>query len=548
MKSIAKNLSLLTMILIGHGCNEKISPELQNGNSTTVPPTITPTEYYFKLTNNSPKVLNYVLHRTGVNRETTECSVSSTIALDNDSYRSDVTGNGFDDRTKDIACYMEAEELALFFNGLSYKVEASLNTCEYIAYTPYSYFDGIPGSTSPNWSGIVCDDPVGTAEFLADPGSVAYAISIGAHNDNVGPINTPINCNTMVDTNLPAGSRTAFPIPDDFQTMCKYDYTDAGGGSNGNGENCDIGIQNIKLMRVYNVATSPAPTDADFAPVADKRHSCGGKVAACVAGAIRSDSFFDGAVSGSNIISTTSNTDFSFTFELPKLIGSRSNMVDIVNYRRGLASLNLDYKDYHTDDTYWGDTNYRYTFDPALMEKFAANKHPNDTTIVTSTVAINYGVAQNGYRSTPLAADPFLGVMGNKINPFYTFLCLDRSFDVKARIRMVVRDWDRVFPSNTVSMSYISDVFEASAGRRQDLPDDEEENPGDDGEYGFFNDKDDWDVMVPMRRWQQDDILDPYPHGVYTNGSGIVWEPDYDYLGLTGPWFQPSIFPNGGQP
>ena len=546
MKRITKSLSLLTMLTLSYGCNEKISPELQTGNSTTVPPTITPTEYYFRLTNNSPAVLNYVLHRTGVNRETVECSVTSTVALDNDSFRSDVSGNGFDDRSKDIACYMEAEELALYFNGLNFNVEASLNTCDYISYSPYSYFDAIPGNTSPKWAGVVCDEPVTTADFTADAASVAHALLIGAHNDNTGPIDTPINCNTMVDTNVAAGSRVAFPIPDDFQKMCVYDYTDAGAGGEGNGQNCDIGIQNIKLMRVYNVATPPAPTDATYEEIADERHNCGGKVAACVAGAIRTDSFFDGAISGSSILATTSNSDFSFSFELPKLIGNRSNMVDIVNYRRGLASLHLDYKDYHTDNTYWGDATYRYSFDPSLMEKYAANKHPNGTTIISSAQAQSYGFLLNGLTATPLAAEPFLGVEGNKINPFYTFLCLDRAFDVKARIRMVVRDWDRVFPSNTASMSYISDVFEASAGRRQDVPSDEEEVPGDDGDYGFFNDKDDWDVLIPMRRWRKDDVTLPYPHGVYTNNSGIVWEPDNEYLQLSLPWFLPNYFPKAG--
>jgi hypothetical protein len=548
MKSTAKSLSLLTMLLVGYGCNEKISPELQNGNSTTLPPTIVPTEYYFRLTNTNPTVLNYVLHRTGANNQTAECSVTSNIALSNDMYRADVSANTFDNRTTDIACFMEAEELALAFNGLRYQIEASENTCEYISYSPYSYFDAIPGTTNPSWAGIICETPVGTADFLADAGSVNYAIQIGAHNDPAVIPTSPIPCNRMVDTNLPAGSRTPFPIPANFQSMCKFDYTLNGGGTSGNGMNCDSGVQNIKLMRVYNTATAPAPTDADFDPVADARHGCGGSTAACVYGAIRAETKLDGKINGSTITPLSVNSVAAKEYVLPDHFDSRSTQNDIVNYRRGLASLHLDYKDYYTSNSYWGNTTYRTTFEPSLMEKYAANFHPNGTPILASATVDAYGVATHGYTASPLAAEPFLGVKGNKINPFYTFLCLDRAFDVKARIRMIVRDWDRVFPSNTISMTYITDVFEPIASRRQDLPDAEEENAGDLGDWNNFNDRDDWDVQIPMRRWRQNDVLFPHPQGVYTNASGIVWEPDYDLLGLSYPWFQPQFFPNAGAP
>lgn len=531
MKSIAKSLSLLTMILMGYGCNEKISPELQNGNSTTIPPTVTPTEYYFRLVNNSPTVLNYVLHRTGASNQTTNCSVSGTTAFSSDLFSADVQANGFDQRTYDISCFMEAEELALYFNGLNYKIEASMNTCEYIAYTPYGYYDAIPGNSSATFEGITCGEDTSAPNPLdVSAFAVANGLVYGAGS-------TPIGCNQMVDTSIATVAlREVFTIPEDDQVLCKYDHTDNGGSPNSNGQNCDTGRITFEITEAFDSDTE-APYVFNTRAVSKDPHNCGGTVAACVNGPIRQESQLDGSAFGSVIYNSELNTNYEKSYSLPALIGVRSGMYDIVNFRKGLASYNLDYGDYNSiNDTNWGNTTYRTSFDPGLIERWANNRDASNSVIFSASAAETVGYTQFGMTATPLAADPFLGF--SKVSPLYNFLCLDRAFEIKARIRMVVRDWDRVFPNNTTSMSYISDVFEPILSRRQDLPSDEEEVPGDGGVYMYYNDKDDWDVLIPMRR-SAGASPQVYAPGQYDpDGAG----PEVAYT----LWWDSSIFPMEG--
>jgi hypothetical protein len=91
-------------------------------------------------------------------------------------------------------------------------------------------------------------------------------------------------------------------------------------------------------------------------------------------------------------------------------------------------------------------------------------------------------------------------------NPFYIFECLDSARELKARIRMVVRDWDRIFwdtnidGSDNSNLELLSDIYMTSDPSinnhaRMDYmaidPDDELSN---------FNDYLDWDDLIPMAR------------------------------------------------
>ena len=533
MKSMMKNLALMSMGLMIYSCNEKISPELQNGNSTTVPTVIVPTDYYFQVTNNSPVVLNYLLHRTGPGKATTECKINSTgIPLSSTLYVGDAA-TAFDSKAYDIACYLEAEELSMFFNGLSFKVEASKNTCEYVGYAPYSYFDAIPGVTTANWRGVKCEQDVGTVDAQA-------TVALPSGVDVLGGATRQIGCEEMVDTSIPLDSdRLIIPIPDNYQPLCAFDYSTNGGG---NSQNCDSGRMKIDITSVSKV-TPPDPAPAYFtsAPISTPDHICGGSTTACVEGAIKSVSSLNGT-RGTEIVNSTMNEDFSKEYSLPALMGVRSSNVDIVNYRRGLASKHLNFKDYtSTNEPLWSDTNYNKAFDPSLMEAYAANKTPDGNPIIdvaggaasphVSNASFLLKQKELGYMATPLAADPYLGTV-SRVNPFYTFYCLDRAFEIKARIRMVVRDWDRVFPSTTSDLELISDVYKNINARSQDLPTDEEEIPGDFGNANYYNDIYDWDTWVHLDR------SDPNSIGVYDPGF-TFWSPT---LG----WWNPIIFPNQG--
>ena len=553
MKSMITNLLLLTMGFTVYSCNEKISAELESGNSTTVPPVIVPSQYYFKVTNQSPVVLNYVLHRTGAGNATKECTISSSgTAFTNGLYVGESTAP-HDSKMFDISCFMEAEELSLHFNGLNFNIESSPNTCEYVGYAPYSYLDNIPGSSTATYAAIECSDEARSSGLS----TAAIATAAGVIDQS-----GPVSCGYMVDLSVPVGQRVRRAIPKELQKLCAYDYSDTTVDDDG-GQNCDVGKININSTNVVlvpavaaipdnpltlvdeTVVGVPAYLTTDASSVTN--HSCDGKVRNCMEGAFRQEPALAASATNTSVIyNTNQNQTFVKEVKLPSLMGKRSFNSDIVNFRRGLASMDLNYLDYSTgNQANWADSNYNKAFDPNLIEKYAANRNPDGTYIINylGTPAANVNptvtyaawqtkIRQNGWTSQPYGADPFLGYNGARTNPFYTFYCLDRAQEIKARIRLVVRDWDRVFPSATSEMELISDVHKSVSARRQDLPIDEQEIPGDPGNYNYFDDKYDWDVRVQMTR------TDPNGIGVYDPGF-TRWQPTYG-------WWDPLVFPQEG--
>jgi hypothetical protein len=492
MKSLPIHLFLL---LLAFGCNEKISPELNSGGSSTTLPPPSPdsstSEFYFQVTNQSNVVLNYVLHRTGLNHESTPCKISSTVPLDDGMFKGE-NGSPFGDRLYDIACYFEAEELALFYNGIKFNIEASPNTCDYVAYTPYSYFERMPGTTAAQFHGIEC----GEGDAAPDPGDVAiYATTNGLLKSDGGPI----GCNEMIDKSTPQIKRQIKSINVDKKQFCAFDYTSS------QGPNCDTGSVRFTVHKL-SISGDPAEFKGEVSE--ENTTSCGGKVAACVNGAIRRESTLANATFGTVIYDTEKNMEFKRSHELPgaSSFSSGGSHLNIVNFRRGLASRDLDYVNYlDVNETNWIAEPERYNFDPSVMESFSINQTIAGAALRSTEEATDWFINKYGYSGAPLAADPFLAMnIANRTSPFYNFLCLDRAFEIRARIRMVVRDWDRVFPSNNVSLSYISDIFEDVDNRRQDNPRElQVAEVG--GIFTPYNDVNDWDDLIPMRRDLDDD-------------------------------------------
>jgi hypothetical protein len=129
----------------------------------------------------------------------------------------------------------------------------------------------------------------------------------------------------------------------------------------------------------------------------------------------------------------------------------------------------------------------------------------------------------------PLAADPYMGI-GTHVNPYYTMYCLDAAYDIKARIRLVVREWDRVFPTTSSDIEYVSDLH-LGINARQDVPGQVEITDDMDGIVNF-NDIGSWDEFAPMSRFPG--IYDPLV---------TYWTPYLDPTYVDG-WFNPLIFPN----
>ena len=517
MKIILRNLSLLAMALATFSCNEKISPQLQNGSSTTLGGGSgqQPNEYYIKITNQSPVVLNYVLHRTGEGKKVAPCQVNSSgTAFSSDLFLAE-SATPYDDKIFDISCFFEAEELSLHFNGLSFQIEASKNTCDYISYMPYSYYNGIPGKTTANWLGINCDGAAPTPLQVSNLGATYSGAA------------TPIGCGQMVDTNLPVASRKPVDIVDEYKTFCAFDYSE---NTEGFKQNCDVGKMSFKIWNfVKDVDAVTVGDQSGFLDFKIDSYKCGGKVEACIEGAIKNVSKIADKGFAEEITEAVLNQEFKIPYKLAPLEGTRFGNVDIVNFRRGLASLDLNYGDYTPASESslasgvpsWQNTNDLKSFDPNLMEAYALNKYPEiSTRKVISQTQLDAQASRDGWKKTPYAADPFLSTdpSASRISPFYTVLCLDKDKDIKARIRMVVRDWDRTFATNSEDLEYISDVNKAEVDRRQDKPTFSLELPGDPNASNLWNDYSDWDNLVWLKR------NSPSVDGTYSAGF-TTWEP-----------------------
>lgn len=603
MKMVQK-LSLLVMAMTLASCNEKVSPELQQGSATTPDnsggPTIVPEKYYFKLTNTAPVILNYKLHKTGAGNKSALCEVTDTNPLTNAGFRTaDPLLSPPGTSKNDITCYLEAEELSLRAGGLSFQIEASPNTCEFVSYGPFSYYNRMPGTSSGSYTAVVCmtDETNQSHINTLNPGP--YDNSSFLSYDTGGGVFANTSCNTVLSESTPlAGDgalgnvpriRQPFPLPEKDQHLCMYDYTEAGG------PNCDEGVISIREYQVtYDSAkadasgqaartSAEATAKADYSDGSDddgagpddgttsitpaeqtaittagntaynnayaawqptaksvyRTVRCGGSAANCIEGPIRKHST---DTTRTNLISTTEfDKPFSVKYDYDNLLPDRDGNFVYANYRRDLANSNIAYgtSEKPHNATYtgaWASAAFGKIFEANLMERYSRNLNYNQTSMISQTINYTDGLntimernlqQDNRYNARPLAAEPYVGLgYSYYTNPYYTFYCLDTAYDIKARIRLVVRDWDRIFPTDS-SQELLSDMNLGSSAR-QDLQN-FVEDPDSEDDYNDFNDLYDWDDMISMER--------------YISGGVLLYRPLPD-LTYTDGFFNPSQFPN----
>jgi hypothetical protein len=524
---LSKKLFFIFSLVVLASCNEKVAPELKNsgvtdGTSDSETGTVDEDKFYFRLKNNSSKLLNYQLHRTGPNNfngdagETGECKIHSSLPFSNELFTAEATATGptieHDSKVYDISCYYDMEELALYANGFEFEVETAANACEYVAYSPFSFFERMPGNSTKTVTKVICDSDVPDAGDAADEANVDGATTQAA-------------CNQYLDNTAltEGGAAEPFSLADE-QDLCLFDYSDETGEGIYAGQNCDIGTITVNDVTV----TYDEDTTSYTATTTQREIECGGRIANCIQGPIR-DTELTGTI-GAIFYYPDADEKFTQEYSMEARIGSgiRSSLY-YANYRSTLANPDIDYGDY-TDDSLqgvWSDITdpARKVYDPEVMEYFANNQlYKDDTEIIDSTELDAASIASVHHYGIPYAADPFLGLV-KKTQPFYSFYCLDAAFDVKAKIRMVVREWDRTLSKNASLENltdYIGDDTGSNTTSRQDNPVDQE-IPGYPGFYNNFNDSGDFDNLIPMIR---------------TTGTPATVEPVDSF-------FNSDIFPNG---
>jgi hypothetical protein len=533
MKSLLKNLLLLSMGLMIYSCNEKISPELLNGNSTTVPTAIVPTDYYFKVENTSATILNHKLHRTGPNKQASNCEITSNSitngALSSENFSNEnistPASTNWDSKKFDISCFFEAEELSLYYSGFKFKVSASPNTCAHVGYAPFSFYDKIAGSSSTTYTYVNCD-----AAVIGSASTVAAGAIPG--NGTVYTGGAQLDCGEYGDQNVPAASRAMRDFESE-EELCSFNYQD---------KKCDEGIITIKDIDVKWVpeVTLPVPAAAHAEATAGATRilDCGGNHLNCVEGPMKKLSYIY-AASSTELNPTTYNEAFSKEYSYAGSYPARRSNKQYANFRRNLANPNIDFVDsdqtlgaaYSNPSTGYvskfGGAAPETSFQPLLMDLYSYNLRWDAATEVLSPATRAAQSISAGYTAIPFAAEPFLGFEDYRVNPFYTFYCFDEAYEIKGRIRMVVREWDRVYPTATTSLSYISDIGSLTSSRQDYAFGQTTENPGDPDGYNAYNDLKDWDDFLFMKRQL----------GGVTGST--LWEPSSGF-------FNSGIFTEGG--
>ncbi len=578
MKMVQK-LSLIAMAITLAACNEKVSPELQQGAAVDTPtdggPTIVPTEYYFRLKNTSPLILNYRLHKTGANNFDKACEIKGPTKLSNENYQASTA--------YDISCFLEAEELSLFYGGLSFQLESSANTCEYLAYSPFSYFNIQPGSSYGTYlkiqkanddvlqshintvatakgintdytpRGSVVPSRVGADNYISETISTAARQPFSTEGIESDEVLCRFNYEKVTNKegapNCDEGQVTLRTLLVNYdkaradalwdQTYTEYtdDYTDT---SDDDGGGPDDGLATVsaaenaaRMSAANNARDSVAPTGT----VSTRIIKCQGKAANCVDGPIKKHS----QTSQRTIIYTQTEFDKAAAtekYEYPSLFPGKPTY-KYANFRRDLANPAIDYGSTNLSAaSYTGAfasaTNGR-NYVPNLIERYAANKNWDNSTMISPGLLTTYSTQYDQFTSTPLAAEPFVGVGGKSVNPFYTFYCLNAAYDIKARIRMVVRDWDRL-STNDSSLEWISDV--GTINSRQDVLPTDIEDPESNDPLNYFNDKADWDDLLVMERLPGSPLIFRPEPVSYT-----PFGPAYEY-GYPDGYFNPDNFPN----
>ncbi len=519
MKKVTK-LSYLAMTIVLVSCNEKVSPELLQSN-TTAPTTVAvpPEEYYFSVKNTSPLMQGYALHKTGDGNKSALCEVRNTTGMSNDIFVGDQVSN-------DISCFFEAEELSLLHGGFSFSVNASKNTCDYVGYSPFGFYDRIPGNSTATYNYVSCSSIADT------PSAIVSAQLSPVVTSN---FNGQAECGDyFIDSSIIAsGTREKFSVADET-ALCRFNYPP-------NGPSCDIGTVTVNEYNIVYTEPQdgPPPVPASWKTTKTTRLiRCGGKITNCVSGPVAE--MKSGVSKFTEITNTNLNEEYTKEFSYGGLQNGFESVKSYTNYRRDLASKNIDFMTSNTGSAaYTGIWNTSFNlnriFDPQVMDFYSNNKKLDGSTLITANGsptfdALTESTRSKRYKAIPYAADPFLGLV-YPVNPYYTFYCFDKAFDVKARIRMVVREWDRIFPTDTSDLELLSDLGKGANARQDSTV--VYEVPGDSDRWLYINDLKDWDDHIPMQR---------------TPGAFVptttIWQP-LPTAGYPDGFFNPAYFTNG---
>ncbi len=355
---------------------------------------------------NDGNASSYIMHKTGQGFRTADCRVTSNQIVD---------ANGDDiiddnDKANDIVCLMDGGEKDLFDRGINFKIRASPGLCEYVDYLPYGYSNFPPIQTSrttryTQYSALNGD--VSNCSSWSGAGLGTVIISPNATN--------PIAGRNWGETYCQAGNCAGGADNVADEPACLGDHRQ--NLINADSPNCDEGSY---ITETYT-CTIPSDSTGDCGCVMNSTTTnCGGDEVNCAGGPMTETEGIDLA----DIVSVNGISIFAFSgLDAQDIAIPAPLSLDNIGLNTFISNWTYQ-SEYTTTNRCAIDNNYNYDADGWE----------------------NYNTISGGVfgSATGRALDPTFG-FGQKS---YEFRCLDGAGDLKARIRVYVRDWNRDFTPN----------------------------------------------------------------------------------------------------
>jgi hypothetical protein len=462
MKILVNHLFLLSALTMMFSCTEEITEELQNEEQLQVTNT-TPTAASFsnksiRLVNKMDPNLSFTMHKAGTVNEACEIAAPST-GFNADDY--DKTNSAY---AQD--CILDVQELDLSFHGADFEIQVDDNLCEYVSYVPYHYVAFPYGASDKTYYEVTCDQTCETANPTICGKTFDSHVTVGGDSDSIYTTGEFLN------------------EIDSPEAACLYDWQTKYGTAS-NYPNCDIGtrtpiIVEMKSSKVLIAGPPSVEIEVCVAGVSavtvvdttEEPISCGGSILSCLAGAgvetMEEDEDTHALLYKDSIYNNQDLASFTkqITYSAPLEKGHFKQNLHLANFSRMCSNTSANKLGLYETSTLIG-----YELD--LLNAGTFN-------VVTDTDPADVSLVEGERYSH----HPFHSREGSQ--PYYKFTCYNNAYDVKAQIRLFIREWDKDFSEFD---SYIDNVSDVNTGgsKHMDMGDDLQDN------IYYWNDRDDWD-------------------------------------------------------
>lgn len=371
---------------------------------------------------------SYILHKEGRGYANSRCKVFGPQVIDDvsdDNYGEAIMG------FNDVVCILDGGEADIYNSGINFQIQAGGGMCEYVEFVPYSYRQYLPGDTTrtvvtynsfSNASSCGAGDAYAVTELAANENNVSgpavddgyvVAQNTGAANEGAAIASYGNFGSTYCQSGDCVQNELTSP------SVCSFDHNTTGL------TNVDGG--SIKVITVSCSYTETSHTDSSddeytetdcYCDYEETIVQCGGNADENYSGAKLEVPDIP-ADKGSEVTEAYSGVELSYELSAPIDVDDATN------------SYLANYTDF--DSLAGGGTCFGGTYQ---MDNYNG----------VGSLATNY---RSEWESFAGEYDPFGDSNEGTMSNFYTFNCLDSAYNIKARIRVFVRDWDEeVAPDN----------------------------------------------------------------------------------------------------